>query len=176
MSNSALKLEVVEGPDAGMQVSLLDPVLVGRGAAASLRLSDPLVSHRHARITARDSAAVVEDLGSTNGTFVNGVRVQGPQRLAPGGELVVGTSVMQLASDETTIAGPTVARPVPAALAAPQRQPTYLGAAPARPLGPTGVPELTSLLDVRTRAQARLAPLAIVVLVALALVVYFVAR
>ena len=65
------------------------PLLVGSGASADLRLGDPTVSARHARIAGDERGLFVEDLGSTNGTFVDGVRVQRAW-LAPGVRLGLG--------------------------------------------------------------------------------------
>jgi transcriptional regulator with PAS, ATPase and Fis domain len=64
-------------------------LLVGSGAGADLRLGDPTVSARHARIAGDERGLFVEDLGSTNGTFVDGVRVQRAW-LAPGVRLGLG--------------------------------------------------------------------------------------
>jgi ABC transport system ATP-binding/permease protein len=68
---SELSLEIVEGAEAGRRVALSSPLTVGRGEDADLVLADVLVSRRHARVTPSDTGAVVEDLGSRNGTFVN---------------------------------------------------------------------------------------------------------
>ncbi len=64
-------------------------VLAGRAPTADVRIDDPRVSRLHARIEMRDDGVYVEDLGSRNGTAVNGVLTDG-QRLAPGDEIRVG--------------------------------------------------------------------------------------
>jgi FHA domain len=67
------------------------PVTLGRGGQNDLVLDgDEFASARHARIEVRGDGAWVQDLDSTNGTFVNGSRVVGAQRLAPGDVLRVG--------------------------------------------------------------------------------------
>lgn len=66
-------------------------VIVGRGHDCDLTLDDPLVSREHARLTVADDLLVVEDLGSRNGTVVNGERVQGAIRLDAGDRLTLGS-------------------------------------------------------------------------------------
>jgi pSer/pThr/pTyr-binding forkhead associated (FHA) protein len=178
-----LNLEVVEGPDAGLQVLLQGSMVLGREESADVHLNDARVSRRHARLTAVNGEATVEDLGSANGTFVNHDQIHGSSRLQPGDELLLGTSVLTLRTSQEVQSRPSAVRTVPPALAAPPREPDYVrpnaaatgaAAAPAaRPV--TGPPQLTKLLDVRVRAQARLAPVALLALVALALVIYFAA-
>ncbi len=57
-----------------------------------MRLDQPLVSRRHARVERTADGLVARDLGSTNGTFVNGARVQGAMTIADGDELRVGSA------------------------------------------------------------------------------------
>jgi hypothetical protein len=59
-------------------------MLVGRHPSADIRFDDPLVSRMHARLRVADQDVVVEDLGSTGGTRVNGAPLEGPRRLHPG--------------------------------------------------------------------------------------------
>jgi pSer/pThr/pTyr-binding forkhead associated (FHA) protein len=66
-------------------------ILVGRAPSADIRIDDPVVSRLHARIEMRDDGVYVEDLGSRNGTSVNGV-VSAGQRLAAGDEIGVGAA------------------------------------------------------------------------------------
>ncbi len=66
-------------------------VLVGRAPTADVRIDDPAVSRLHARIEMRDDGVYVEDLGSRNGTTVNGVLSEG-QRLAAGDEVGIGAA------------------------------------------------------------------------------------
>ena len=162
-----LLLEIVEGPGAGRQVTLTGPVVVGRDAEADVVLDDARVSRRHARITPQQGRAVVEDLASRNGTFVNREEIHAPVSAAPGDDLVVGTTVLELRTDAELATRPSVVRPVPPALAAPQREPSYVA-----PVAPQGEQRLDRYLDRRVKAQARLAPLAIFVLVLFAVLVY----
>lgn len=64
--------------------------IAGRDPAATVRLDSPRVSRRHARFTVRGQTVVVEDLGSKNGTFVNGTRVEGVVALTPGDRIRIG--------------------------------------------------------------------------------------
>jgi DNA-binding winged helix-turn-helix (wHTH) protein len=70
--------------------------IAGRDAECSLVIDATTVSRRHARITVVSGTATIEDLGSTNGTHVNGTRISAPTRLAPGIELALGTEVLQI--------------------------------------------------------------------------------
>jgi pSer/pThr/pTyr-binding forkhead associated (FHA) protein len=67
-------------------------VLVGRAPSADLRLDDPQVSRLHARIEMRDDGVYVEDLGSRNGTCVNGANVVGSRSLRVDDEVEIGAA------------------------------------------------------------------------------------
>ena len=86
----AFLLVVLEGADRGMMFNLdgssAPRVLLGQSAACQLQLSDPLVSRRHAALDLQGSALRLTDLGSTNGTYVNGVSVV--EALLRGGEIL----------------------------------------------------------------------------------------
>jgi pSer/pThr/pTyr-binding forkhead associated (FHA) protein len=69
-------------------------ILVGRAPSADLRLDDPRVSRLHARIEMRDDGVYVEDLGSRNGTTVDGRPVVAPRLLAVDDEVTVGTAAL----------------------------------------------------------------------------------
>jgi pSer/pThr/pTyr-binding forkhead associated (FHA) protein len=85
---------VEEGPIAGRTVDAADRT-VGREGCDVL-LADPEVSRRHARIVLTGAGAEVEDLGSTNGTFVNGRRITGRTALQPGDRIAFGNTVWVL--------------------------------------------------------------------------------
>jgi pSer/pThr/pTyr-binding forkhead associated (FHA) protein len=164
---TVLTLEIVEGPDAGKSARLAGTIEIGRDPAVGFALRDEQVSRRHARISSRGGGAIVEDLGSRNGTFVNDQPVSGPTSIAAGDEVLVGVSVLAL----RTAAQPSAVRPVPPALAVPERRPTFVDppeGAPPRLV----VPELDRLVDRRTKAQARLAPFALLVLVMFIVAIY----
>lgn len=67
-------------------------ILVGRAPTADVRIEDPRVSRLHARIEMRDDGVYVEDLGSRNGTFVDGQPVATGRRLAAGDEITLGNT------------------------------------------------------------------------------------
>ncbi len=82
--------ELLSADLSGCSIPLEDlPVTVGRGSHAGLCLSDPYVSHYHCKIEQIDDTLVVRDLGSRNGTFVNGFQVT-ESPLMPGDRLTVG--------------------------------------------------------------------------------------
>jgi pSer/pThr/pTyr-binding forkhead associated (FHA) protein len=174
-----LTLEIVEGPAAGLQLVLDRPVVIGRSPDVDLVLEDGEVSRRHARVApAADGSAVVEDLGSANGTFVNHNEVHTPARLSPGDELLIGVTLIEVRSREAVIAQPSAVRVVPPGLAAAERPPAYVSAALVEAELSPGKPAasgagLDKYLDVRVRRRAQLAPLAVFVLVALVLIIYF---
>lgn len=89
-------LKVVAGPARGTTIAIGDdPVVLGRDEQDEARLGgDPEVSRRHAKVEAFDGRLLIEDLGSTNGTFVNGGQVAGPTVVGPGDAIWVGTSTM----------------------------------------------------------------------------------
>jgi DNA-binding winged helix-turn-helix (wHTH) protein len=84
--------------------------IAGRDVECSLVIDATTASRRHARITVVSGSATIEDLGSTNGTRVNGVRISSPTRLAPGDEVALGTEVLRVRvrnrSAPTVIADP----------------------------------------------------------------------
>jgi pSer/pThr/pTyr-binding forkhead associated (FHA) protein len=67
-------------------------ILVGRAPSADVRIDDPRVSRLHARIEMRDDGVYVEDLGSRNGTLVDGQPVANSRPLASGDEITIGTA------------------------------------------------------------------------------------
>ena len=176
-----LNLEVIEGPDAGKQIVLDRPIVIGRDPQSDLVLEDGEVSGQHARITpSPDGSATIEDLESANGTFVNHNELMGPAHLDPGDELLIGVSLIQLRTvDDLRSRGSGVIQ-LPPALAIAERPPTYVNPEVARvdqtpqtTAEPAGHPTVDRYLDVQVRRRAQLAPLAMLVLIAIALILYF---
>jgi hypothetical protein len=109
-----LILEIVEGKDAGKQLPLTGPLDIGRDANIQIPLpEDTQVSRRHARVTPQNGAAVVEDLGSTNGTFVNDQPIHSPRQVGPGDRVRIGLTVIELRSQVQVQARPSAVRPIP---------------------------------------------------------------
>lgn len=91
-------LTVVEPADQrGRTFPLADEVTVGRAAGCQVTLDDTYASQLHARLFLRDGQILVEDLGSTNGTWLNRQKVTGPMVMQRGDQLQVGSTVLELA-------------------------------------------------------------------------------
>jgi hypothetical protein len=91
------KLAVVEGELAGTVIPLgTSPITVGRAADSTLVLKDDYASSRHARFFPSDGQWIVEDLGSTNGTWIDRTRITGPTVLRVGANVRVGRTTLQL--------------------------------------------------------------------------------
>ncbi len=94
----ARTLAVVEGPLKGshMEVASLEDFTVGRAGDNDFQLGDDFASSRHARLFRRGSEWFVEDLDSRNGTFVNGVRIDQPERVSVGTDMKMGRTIVRL--------------------------------------------------------------------------------
>ncbi len=91
------QLRVVEPAEQmGRTYDLDDELTLGRAAGCRVVVDDTFVSQIHARVSQRDDQILVEDLGSTNGTYLNRRRVAGPMVMAPGDRLQVGNTVLEL--------------------------------------------------------------------------------
>jgi pSer/pThr/pTyr-binding forkhead associated (FHA) protein len=97
-AKSGTKLRVVEPSDRrGRTYELADELTLGRAVGCQITLDDDtFVSQLHARLFRRDGQLFVEDLGSTNGTFLNRKKVGAPSPLKRGDHLQVGKTVMEL--------------------------------------------------------------------------------
>ena len=94
---SARRLVVTEGALAGTTISLGDaPVTLGRADDSTLVLTDDYASSRHARLVPGDDAWLVEDLGSTNGTYLGTSKVTRPTPVPLGQPIRIGKTVLEL--------------------------------------------------------------------------------
>ncbi|MCK9249176.1 MAG: FHA domain-containing protein [Solirubrobacteraceae bacterium] len=176
----SLLLEIVEGPGAGTTVPLEGPLVLGRGTQSDVVLDDERASRRHAEVRPDGPRAVVHDLGSANGTLVDGRPLFGETFLTPGQQVQIGVTVLQLRAEEELRDRPTAAIAVPDAFRLPSKRPTYVpddvaitpAAAPDDRRMTAPAHELDRFLDVRVKAGARVAPVAILVLVAVAVVLF----
>jgi pSer/pThr/pTyr-binding forkhead associated (FHA) protein len=88
---------VVDGANKGERAELAEaPILIGRGSDAAIRLDDDYVSTRHARIASSGDTWFVEDLGSTNGTYIGSARITQPTTLTLGTQVRIGKTLLEL--------------------------------------------------------------------------------
>jgi predicted component of type VI protein secretion system len=90
---------VTSGPETGRRVELDLEVAIGR-QDTDLVVEDPEVSRRHAVLRRSDGSVIVEDLDSTNGTFVNGERIRSPIAVGPGDQIRVGQTTLEIEPDQ----------------------------------------------------------------------------
>ena len=193
------QLRVSEGKDSGALLAVEPELLIGRAAEVPEgRLGDdPELSRRHARaVRGVGGELTIEDLGSANGTFVDGDEIHSPAHLLPDGQLLVGVTVLQLKTAEEVEAGGTSVRPIPESLAGLRPLPSeperseVVGTTIRRVPGfaieeqrPDYVPddlitsqshqsELFALHDSKTKKMARHAPFALALLVIIVVMIY----
>ena len=128
-----------EWPGGGLDFHVLaggPAVVVGRGTAAAVRIPDQNLSRRHCQFTMAPDGLVCEDLGSSNGTQVNGQRIQGPQRVSPGDRIQLGGGNAMV----RVVSGPGASPPAGGAASTPFAPgPGAPGGAPASPFSsPSG--------------------------------------
>lgn len=88
---------ITQGSQAGLSADLASGVImIGRGADCQLILDDDYVSTRHARVVGSPSGIYVEDLGSTNGTYVNGQRITAPTTITLADTVRIGKTMLRL--------------------------------------------------------------------------------
>jgi predicted component of type VI protein secretion system len=170
-------LVVVAGPAAGRRIDLTGPVTVGR-REGEVVIEDPEISRRHCTIApGPHGEVVITDLGSTNGTWINGTRIGVPTVVRPGDEVRLGDCVCRLDAPKTP---PPVA---PSPVVPPQAAAPVGSAPPQQPFGAfASAAAVAAPVKPRRRGAATRLPAGIVFawavigLDALALIVYFAAR
>lgn len=129
-------LRVISGKAAGREIRIAGDFLIGRQAEDEGKLGrDPEISRRHAMVSRDGGALVIEDLGSTNGTFVNGNRIAAPTQLAAGDRIEVGDTVIEVSlapAEGAPVGGATVFAPIPSST--PPAQPAAEVEAPLPPV------------------------------------------
>lgn len=108
-------LKIQTGPESGSEFLLEKPELfLGRDPGNDLVITDPEVSRRHARLVLNGPQFAIEDLGSTNGTFVQGTQIHGLTTLNPGDIIAIGERVVLLY--DVTVFDPDATMAVPRAV------------------------------------------------------------
>jgi hypothetical protein len=92
LADPRLVVERAPGHTPGMEYEIGEGAILGRGDQAEIRLEDPFASSRHARLVRQAGVVIIEDLGSTNGTYLNEELLGGPQPLHPGDRVRIGDS------------------------------------------------------------------------------------
>ena len=87
-----LRVTTAAGLKSGAAYDLREGAVLGRGDQADIVLEDSFASSRHARLAPHGDVIVLEDLGSTNGTYLNDEPLRGPQPLHPGDRIRIGDS------------------------------------------------------------------------------------
>jgi hypothetical protein len=87
-----LRVDTAPGLRGGSAYSLSEGAVLGRGEQADIQLEDTFASSQHARLAPHGEVIVLEDLGSTNGTYLNEEPLRGPQPLHPGDRIRIGDS------------------------------------------------------------------------------------
>jgi hypothetical protein len=96
---AASQLVVTEGGLTGTRITLGEqPIMIGRANDSTLVLTDDYASSRHARLTSREGEWYVEDLGSTNGTYLDRTKVAAPTLVPEGVPIRIGKTVLELRS------------------------------------------------------------------------------
>jgi hypothetical protein len=164
-------LVVTQGPLAGRRLDLEAELVIGREGAA-VTIEDSELSRRHAAFRPVMGGYEVEDLGSLNGTFVNGERISAPTRLVGGDSIKLGQSVLEL---EAAAAPATAVSATPAPAAAASAAAPASSGVPAEPFGTYIAPRGKGKR--RGIASRQLGPLlfswSVVIATAVALAIYF---
>lgn len=139
---SQFQLIMRSGPTPGAAFTLEgDQLTIGRDSVNEIVINDAEISRRHARLTFQGGKYVLEDLGSTNGTFVNGQRLAGPRVLKAGEVVSFGEQIVMVFEATSFDAGATVVSPRAAAVPSisrpvvppPPPPVEYVGSVPASP-------------------------------------------
>jgi hypothetical protein len=160
MQPTAASLVIHEGAGAGSEHPVDGELILGREqTSADLVIPDPGISRRHARVLPQNGGVIVEDLGSSNGTYVNGERISGPVEIGTGDEVQLGDTVLGVQGTGTAATAlmppgapatehhpgpartqpPPSGRPAPRRLAPPPHQPSNIPALAALFLGPLSI-------------------------------------
>lgn len=196
-------LEIVEGSNAGMEIPVNASVELGRDPRLAQPLDDDQVSRQHALISPGSDGVTIEDLGSSNGTYVNDQPIEGRQTLRAGDRVRVGLTVLELRTREQVTVQRSAVEPTPeitalgrdvlevvpeeelapvepaaqgsAGLLAEESEPAFVGSghAVAADDRPGRASKVERLVDVRVKQQTNTAAFALLGAAALAVLIYF---
>ncbi len=145
------------GPTPGVVYPIEgDQITIGREASNGIAINDAEVSRKHSRLIFQGGKYVIEDLGSTNGTFVNGQRLAGQVVLKPGDVVSLGEQIVLMFDAVNIDPGATMAAPrksarvAPPTMAQPEPQQAYAPPPPAysAPPAPASTPSKTNLIPI----------------------------
>jgi pSer/pThr/pTyr-binding forkhead associated (FHA) protein len=152
------QLVMRSGPTPGATFSLEgDQLIIGRDTSSNIAINDAEISRKHARLTFQGGKYVIEDLGSTNGTFVNGQRLASPAVLKSGDVVSLGEQIVLMYEALASDPGATVmsARhsqprpaPVPVPVPAPAPAQQYYAPPPPPSVAPLGPPRTANNLPI----------------------------
>ena len=139
MSPASFRLVVRTGPNPGMTFDIIkDVTVLGRDVSNDIVIGDSEISRQHSRISRTPGGYVLEDLGSTNGTYVDGERLAAPRVLSPDDLIGLGENVSLVFSATSPEAAATVMSPAARAAAGPR--PPYPPFPPG-PATPAAIPQ-----------------------------------
>jgi transcriptional regulator with GAF, ATPase, and Fis domain len=98
-----LTLLALFGPKQGLRIPLRERLVIGRGSTADVQLVDGQVSREHCAVEARQAGVCIQDLGSQNGTFVNGTPITDPTFVDEGDEIAVGDTLLLVAAEDADV-------------------------------------------------------------------------
>ena len=156
-----LRLEVASGSAAGTVIEVEDELVIGRQAAGAGTLGNDIeISRQHARIASdADGRYLIEDLGSTNGTYVNGSAIDSPVMLETGDRIEMGTSAVIVhgapppPTPETMVEPEPAGSPPPGASATPETLVERTEGGVDVAVEPAGLPRLSLRIDVDLEAR-----------------------
>jgi hypothetical protein len=129
-------------------------IIIGRSSDLDMVLVEDMVSRRHAKITTTESDFFIEDMGSTNGTFVNGEKVLGRAELVEGDRILVGTSIIKVVAVDAELAGQSEAEARRRLEAGAQRQAASSGRPMSGVIEEIPLPDLLQLLSTSRKSGA----------------------
>jgi predicted component of type VI protein secretion system len=135
MPPASHRLTVRTGPNPGMTFDLTKEVMmIGRDITNDIVIGDAEISRQHARLTRTPAGFILEDLGSTNGSFVNGERIVAARALSAGNTIAFGENVSLMFEATSPEAAPTVMSPAVVRTAVPPPMPAGRVAAQPTPV------------------------------------------